>query len=181
MKIKIFFTSTLTAFLFFGVFLNYSSAKVIETINISRRTPPSPPSIPQIPNPPTPPTKPEPSDPPAPPCPGNDCYTPTPQLTPTPTPTPTSSTNDNDVCRNLPGIQLSVPAPYHLDASGLNCVEFGDPGTDTSSGAVGGASVDGQVLGAASMAGTGTVQDTIFGLIFIVGCLATSFGLRKIY
>jgi hypothetical protein len=140
---------------FFGFFANNSSAKIINTLDISRITPPPVP---------TPPTKPEPPDPPNPPC--LNCQTPTPVPTIKPTTTPTSTSNPS---------QPSCGQDEHLDASGTRCVRFSDSGPgDSSSGGVGGA-----VLGASSMAGTGVAQETLFNLLFIVGCLATSIGLKK--
>ena len=52
----------------------------------------------------------------------------------------------SDVCVNIDGIQTSVPADHHLDASGLNCVQFQLGGAPGSGGSGGG----GSVLGAAT-------------------------------
>lgn len=97
----------------------------------------------------------------------------------TPTPTP-----DNDVCDNLDGIQSSVPDTYHLDAGGRNCVQFGVPGVESptggSTGAVLGASTTGgQVLGATTLANTGVAQNNLFAMIFALGSILSSFGIRK--
>jgi len=91
-------------------------------------------------------------------------------------------TDNGDICKNIEGVQTSIPEGLHLDASGENCVEFGKPGvsesSDSGTGQVLGA-VAGQVLGANSMAGTGTAEEALFNLIFTIGSLLSAFGIRK--
>lgn len=96
-----------------------------------------------------------------------------------PTPNP-------DVCPNLEGIQYSIPDSYHLDAAGVNCVQYelgGAPAPSESTGgeAVLGASTvpSGQVLGASSMAATGVAMDNVFALVFSLGSVLSAFGIRK--
>lgn len=137
----------LSAFIFFT---RNSSAKIIETVNISRRTPPPVPTAPRKPEPPTPPSA------------------PTPPGVPTPhgsnTPTPTSTTFKTP---------LSCSGDQHLDASGTNCVSYQLGGSSSSSDSSSG----GQVLG--TMAGTGVAEETLFNMIFTLGSLLTAFGIKK--
>ena len=89
---------------------------------------------------------------------------------PSPKATPTT-----DVCANIDGIQTGIPEGKHLDASGLNCVEFqlgGAPAPSDSG-------TSGQVLGASTMAGTGVAEENLFNLIFALGSLLSAFGIRK--
>lgn len=58
----------------------------------------------------------------------NECEpTATPTATATVLATPTATPN-GDVCPNLDGVQLTIPNDYHLDAGGVNCVQFSVPG-----------------------------------------------------
>ena len=110
-----------------------------------------------------------------------------PTATPTSTPSPVLGDSDTtDVCANIDGIQTSVPADYHIDASGRNCVQFSqsDPGNSggASSGQVLGASTiggestnKGQVLGASTLGATGSDQMLMVAL-YILGGLAVSCG-----
>lgn len=100
--------------------------------------------------------------------------------TPGPTATP-EVTPDPDVCKNIDGIQTSLPEGSHIDASGKNCVWFGVPGVPESIGGTNvlGVSTTGQVLGASTMAGTGAVEDALFNSIFTLGSFLTSFGIMK--
>ena len=91
---------------------------------------------------------------------------------PTPTPTPTGG---SDVCMNIDGIQTGVPEGQHLDASGLNCVNFELGGAPVSEGTPS----NPQVLGASTMAGTGVAEENLFNLIFALGSLLSAFGIRK--
>jgi len=83
----------------------------------------------------------------------------TPEPTATPTPQPASPSCGSD---------------EHLDLSGTKCLkwELGGPPPPPP--------VTGQVLGASTLAGTGTFEDGVFSLIFMLGCLVTSLGIRKI-
>jgi len=152
-------------FLAFGLLSKNTFGSVINTQSIIYQTPPTPPIPPTKPepsNPPTPPIKPEPSTPP-PHCDDPGCFTPTPK--PTATPKPGES-------------PVPTPTPTQPPAGGENGGTGGAPFQ------LGGPPppppVTGQVLGASTLAGTGVVQDTLFNLIFILGCLATSLGIRKI-
>lgn len=98
-----------------------------------------------------------------------------PTASPTPTPTPTPA----------PFVPPTCTGDQHLDASGRNCVSFGVPGVESPTGGTGGqvlgtSTTGGQVLGTSTMAATGVAQDTLFSLVFILGCLFTSAGVRKI-
>lgn len=117
----------------------------------------------------------------------NDCQipdsTPTPTPTPTPTeeasptPTPTSTPEETvDVCANIDGIQTSVPDGKHLDASGLNCVEFqfGGPPPPPP------AEPTGQVLGATTLGVTGAAEENIFLALFALGSILSGVGVRKL-
>jgi hypothetical protein len=96
----------------------------------------------------------------------NNCNIPTDQSSPTPTPG-----DSGDVCANIDGVQTSVPNDYHLDASQRNCVQFELGGAPDSG--IGG----GSVLGASTMAGTGSAQD-LMSLAFSVGAISASLGIR---
>ncbi len=99
----------------------------------------------------------------------------TPTPTPTQTATATATPNNGDVCNNLDGVQTSVPEGYHLGLTGLDCLQFSNPGSESGTG---GAPV-GQVLGASTMAATGAVEDSLFYAMFTLGSLFTSFGIMK--
>ena len=100
---------------------------------------------------------------------------------PKPTETPINEspspepTDNGDICDNIDGIQTGVPEGKHLDASGLNCVEYQLGGAPTPAEV----SSTGQVLGASSLAGTGVAEEGIFNLIFALGSLLSAFGIRK--
>jgi len=85
------------------------------------------------------------------------------------------NTDDGDICANIDGIQTNVPDGKHLDASGLNCVEFGVPGAPEPAEVT----LTPAVLGASSMAGTGVAEENIFSLVFAIGSLLSAFGIRK--
>lgn len=98
----------------------------------------------------------------------------------TPTPNP-------DVCPNLEGVQYTMPTDYHLDAGGVNCVQFGVAGPEplppsTSTPQVLGATTTGtgSVLGASTMAKTGIAEENIMSLMFAFGMLLTTLGIRKV-
>lgn len=87
------------------------------------------------------------------------------------TPVPTPRT---DVCDNIDGIQTSVPDGKHLDASGLNCVEFQFGGPPPPPPATGG-----QVLGATTLGATGAAEENIFFALFTLGSILAGVGVRK--
>jgi len=95
------------------------------------------------------------------PC-GRECDpTATPTATPTETPVETATS-------------LSCSGDTHLDAAGKNCVpyEFGGPG---SSGGTGGA-----VLGASTMAQTGSFLENLYAAIMAFGATLTAKGLKNL-
>lgn len=101
-----------------------------------------------------------------------------------PTETPTATTTPIatvfDVCQNIDGIQTSVPDGKHLDAAGINCVEFSPSNPSESSNQTsGGQTVTPQVLGTSTMASTGVVEESIFYTLFSFGSLLTSVGIMK--
>lgn len=105
---------------------------------------------------------------------------------PTPTPvTPPVDPGITDVCANIDGVQTSVPADYHLDASGLNCVQFqlGGPPQNTggNAGSVLGASNTGtrSVLGATTLGNTGSEVSELINIVFAIGATSLSIGLVK--
>lgn len=83
-----------------------------------------------------------------------------------------------------PEILTSTPTPFvtpnctgdsHLDASGKNCVSFQLGGPSQSSGTSGG-----QVLGASTMAATGSFAETFYQAIMGLGGIFTVKGLKKV-
>ncbi len=111
------------------------------------------------------------------PCNGEFCSQSTPTATPTATPTidpcnvdhpcataTPQETSNPDVCANIDGIQTSVPDGLHLDASGRNCVAFEYSGAPTPPPA-------GQVLGASTMAATGTAKENLSMALIEIGAL----------
>jgi len=129
------------------------------------------------------------------------------QVDPTPTPepcieecqspSPEPEPEQDDACLNLEDFQESVPEGYivdredncvpeptptplacsgtqHLDASGKNCVDYqlGGPGPSTETGG-------GQVLGATTMAKTGSFAENLYLAIMTLGGLFTFKGLKK--
>jgi hypothetical protein len=151
----------------------------IDTQNIIYQTPPSPPKPPTKPEPskpPTPPTKPEPPTPPA--CGDPGCPTPTPKLTPTPI--PTGEVVPTPTATPVVSTPVATPAPTQTPTETSN---GGSSGGESGGGSVlssDQAGQTGKVLGAADMAKTGTIDETLFTLVFIAGCLFTTLGVRKI-
>ncbi len=111
-----------------------------------------------------------------------DTSTPTPTPTeqpcdgdcePTPTPTPTPTVNP-DVCANMDGIQSEVPQGMHLDPTGKDCLNWSESGAPESPSVS-----QGQVLGASTMAGTGSFDSVLYQVIMGIGATITSFGFKK--
>lgn len=98
--------------------------------------------------------------------------------TPTPISTVTPEATPIDVCPNLEGVQTSIPNEYHHDNDGINCLKFelGGPSSSSSSQSQ---SQTGQVLGASTMAETGTVAENIYYSLFSIGSMLTSLGIMK--
>lgn len=104
------------------------------------------------------------------------------QEEPTPTPTlePTSQPTPFDMCPNLEGIQTSMPNEYHHDNDGINCLKFELGGPSSSSSTQSQTQVSGgQVLGASTMAETGTLAENIYYSLFSIGSILTSLGIMK--
>lgn len=116
------------------------------------------------------------------PCEGNCSPTPSSEPSSTPKVTDTPVPTVYDVCQNIDGIQTYVPENKHLDATNLNCVEFSPSGpsnSNVSDSVVVVSNVVPQVLGASTMAKTGTFEDSFYYSIFSVGSLFTSLGIIK--
>lgn len=92
------------------------------------------------------------------------------ESTPSPSPTP-----NPDVCLNIDGIQTSVPDGLHLGADGTSCVAFSQPGVDNPSGGA----PQGQVLGASTMAGTGSFLENLYLAIMGIGATLSIKGFKK--
>ena len=98
----------------------------------------------------------------------------------TPTPNP-------DVCPNIPGIQYSFPFNMHLDAAGQNCVDLDQAGPPPNNGNGGGnnqqvlgaSTTQGQVLGASTMAGTGSFAEELYLAIMGLGGIFSFAGIKK--
>jgi hypothetical protein len=75
-----------------------------------------------------------------------------------------------DICANIEGVQTSVPEGQHLDASGQNCVSFSQAGPPPQSG---GTTSTGQVLGAKTLASTGSFNSIAGLALMIVGSIMT--------
>lgn len=117
----------------------------------------------------------------------NSTPTPTPTPTATPTGTPigtatseaTPASTPNDICANIEGIQTSVPEGQHLDASGLNCVDWSQSGPPPQSGSNSGGggtttnTSTGQVLGASTLASTGSFNSSDSLALMLVGSVLT--------
>lgn len=93
---------------------------------------------------------------------------------PTPSPEPTSTPN-GDVCANLDGIQTGLPEGYHFDNDGVNCLKFEYGGPSNG----GGSAPQGQVLGASTMAGTGSFTESLYLAIMAMGGALTAKGLKN--
>jgi hypothetical protein len=128
-----------------------------------------------------------------------------PDSTPSPTPSdcegpcPTASPEpEDDACPNLDGFQENVPEGYivdnedncvpeptptplvcsgdqHLDAAGLNCVSFELGGPPA-----GGNGPQGQVLGATTMASTGSFTENLNLAIMLLGGTLSAFGIKNL-
>jgi len=112
-----------------------------------------------------------------------NCQTPTPTPTTSPTVSPPATPNP-DVCANIDGIQTSVPDGMHLDASGQNCVNWSQGGGDGQGCATQDCSGNyvappqGQVLGASTMATTGSFEEVFYQAIMGIGATISAFGLK---
>lgn len=92
-----------------------------------------------------------------------------------PTTAPTATPN-GDVCLNLDGIQTSVPEGLHLSGAYNNqCVSFSQPGVPTPPPATG------QVLGATTMAKTGSFDEALYLAIMGLGATLTAIGTKKAF
>ncbi len=104
---------------------------------------------------------------------------------------PVTPPTQADMCANIDGVQTSVPTDYHLDASGLNCVQFQLGGAPSSSGNDAGGQVlgastisnsnansQGQVLGASTMAATGMFLSDLMNFMTLVGSASLISGLK---
>lgn len=85
---------------------------------------------------------------------------------PTPTPTPTATPA---------GKPLSCGGDTHLDAAGTSCVSFSAPGVPTPPPATG------QVLGASTMAKTGSFDEALYLAIMGLGGTISAIGARKAF
>lgn len=92
-----------------------------------------------------------------------------------------------DLCKNIDGIQTSVPEGLHINATGVECEAYGTPGveqptTSTPTGEVLGASTisSGKVLGASTMAGTGSFAESLYLAIMGLGGISTIFGIKGV-
>lgn len=93
-----------------------------------------------------------------------------------PTASPTSEPTEEPTSEPTPEpTPLNCPEGKHIDASGKNCVEyqFGGPSTTT-----GGATTQGQVLGASTLAATGTFAENLYLAIMALGGLLTFKGVQ---
>lgn len=99
-----------------------------------------------------------------------NCPTPIPSASPEATPTPEIT----DACPNLDGIQEDIPDGYHYDNDFVNCLQYQLGGPPT-----GGTSTGGQVLGASTMAGTGTFDENLYMVIMTLGGIITSLGVKS--
>jgi hypothetical protein len=68
---------------------------------------------------------------------------------------------------------LTAGVVYHFAVNAVNDCMPGDTGTQSGTG------TGGQVLGASTMAGTGVAEDNLFNMIFILGSVLTTLGIRK--
>lgn len=81
-----------------------------------------------------------------------------------------------DICANIEGVQTSVPEGQHLDASGLNCINFSQAGPPSQSGGSTTTTTTtntGQVLGATTLASTGSFNSNVGLVIMMVGSAIT--------
>ena len=102
---------------------------------------------------------------------------PTATATPEASATPEPTVNP-DVCLNLDGIQTGVPEGLHLGADQTSCVAFSQAGPPQRNDE--GTSTTGQVLGASTMAGTGTFTETLYQAIMGLGGLLSFKGFKSL-
>ncbi len=137
---------------------------------------PSPCPPPPCPTPPCPSPSPSPSPRPTPtPTPPSEVTpTPTPTVTPTPTPppeeTPTPTPTPTPVTE-----PTSTPTPSP-GASPTPTPGVGGPPPEPTGEVLGVA--EGEVLGVSTLAGTGSFADELFQILFIIGCVCASAGLK---
>jgi hypothetical protein len=84
-------------------------------------------------------------------------------------------TPDPDVCKNIDGVQTGVPDGMHLDAAGINCVNFtpaGPPENPSNP-------PQGQILGTSTMAGTGSFAENLYLAIMTLGGIITTVGVKN--
>ncbi len=94
------------------------------------------------------------------------------ESTPTATPVVTS-TPEATATPTASSTPLTCSGDTHLDAGGVNCVSFQLSGAPASNGG-------GQVLGASTMAGTGSFSEGLYQAIMGLGGIFTVKGLKKI-
>lgn len=106
-----------------------------------------------------------------------------PPQTPDPTPTPTLF----DACPNVDGVQASVPEGwFQLDPPSLECRPFQYGGPESShvenpgTPVIEGYGTGGQILGASTMAGTGTFAEKFYLIIMILGGTLSFLGIKNI-
>lgn len=90
--------------------------------------------------------------------------------------------SDGDLCTNIPGVQKDVPEGMHINSTGHECENWSGSGPaprndEGVGGAVLGAST-GKVLGASTMAGTGTFSEIFYQAIMGIGATLSAFGIK---
>lgn len=92
---------------------------------------------------------------------------------------PVTPPTQADMCANIDGVQTTVPADHHLDASGANCVQFSVPGAPEGNGGgqVLGTST-GSVLGVSTLGATGAFVGQLMNVISIVGLASIVSGMK---
>lgn len=93
------------------------------------------------------------------------------QVEESPSPTPF------DACSNIDGIQYSVPEGMHINATGHECVNFGQPGVEQPSSS---SAPEPQVLGATTMADTGNFNEIAYQAIMVIGGTLSAFGIKNL-
>jgi hypothetical protein len=83
------------------------------------------------------------------------------------------ATPGGDLCTNIDGVQTSVPDGMHINATGHECVNWELGGPQSSNG------TGGQVLGASTMAGTGSFAEDLYLAIMGLGGIITALGIKN--
>ena len=106
---------------------------------------------------------------------------PSPSGDPEPSESPLPTATPGDVCTNIDGFQSSIPDGYYVNTDSTVCLQFQYGGPQVPSSGTGGQvlGTTSEVLGASTLAATGTFESQIFSALFALGASLIGVGIRK--